>query len=601
MIRRSDLKLIVATADLGNRVIPLRDRSLRVGRGTDQDICIPDRKISSAHALLEPAPGGYRLRDLGSTNGTYVNNELVEGTVSIAPGDELRFGNTRVLFTDRDPRELDWPGSESGALPSSLDSDSDFAAIPSTAREPREELGNTVKFRVGDIERDLFESEETHGSIAALQRRLQVLYRMSVLTRTLANNLGPLLDKALELVLDVSGANRGAFFLVEQGRLQPVAVRGRRGPVEAKGISRTLLRQVLHTGEAFLSKDAQTDDRFEAGKSIYKHDIRSALAVPLRSQDEVLGVLHLDKRSSKRPFGGEDLQLAVIVAQQAAATIANARLFDAIRRANQELEAARDEIVAWNQELEHKVERRTEEVQAQAAQIAELSQQKDQLLGMVAHDLRTPLAGMLGFAEVAIAGIEAGMDSEATLDDLAVIKSTAQEMSELLNDLLDVSRLEAGKIRIEPRPVDLSELAREGERRYAMWAQAKQIGFRARVPGEALVVIADPKRVRQVLNNLISNAIKYSSQGTITLSLERKGKQVEVAVQDTGQGIAPDEIDKVFAKYEQTRTLATAGEHGAGLGLSIAKRLVEEHGGQIWVESKQGVGSRFTFSLPLAG
>ena len=600
MFRRSDLKLIVATADLGNRVIPLRDRSLRVGRGTDQDICIPDRKISSAHALLEPAPGGYRLRDLGSTNGTYLNNELVEGTISIAPGDELRFGNTRVLFTDRDPRELDWPGSESGALLAPSDSGSDFAEIPAAGRE-RELLGNTVKFRVGDIERDLFESEEGHGSIAALQRRLQVLYRMSVLTRTLANNLGPLLDKALELVLDVSGANRGAFFLVEQGRLQPVAVRGRRGPLEAKGISRTLLRQVLHTGEAFLSEDAQRDARFEAGQSIYKHDVRSALAVPLRSQDEVLGVLHLDKRSSKRPFGGEDLQLAVIVAQQAAATIANARLFDAIRRANRELEVARDEIVAWNQELEHKVEQRTEEVQAQAAQIAELSQQKDQLLGMVAHDLRTPLAGMLGFAEVAIAGIEAGMDSEATLEDLAVIKSTAQEMSELLNDLLDVSRLEAGKIRIEPRPVDLAELAREGERRYAMWARAKQIAFRARVPAEALVVIADPKRVRQVLNNLISNAIKYSSQGTITLSLERKGKQVEVAVQDTGQGIAPDEIDKVFAKYEQTRTLATAGEHGAGLGLSIAKRLVEEHGGQIWVESQQGVGSRFTFSLPLAG
>ncbi|MGE0711398.1 MAG: ATP-binding protein [Planctomycetota bacterium] len=616
---RRELKLIVNTAELGNRVIPLRDRRLSVGRATDQDICIPDRKISSAHALLEPVEGGYRLRDLGSTNGTYVNNQLVEGIHQLEPGDELRFGNTRVLYTDKDPRALDWPGPDPiGPTGTDHGSDTGATAVPgptgAPALGPTEraslddliggDLGpKTVKFKVRDIERDLFDSEEVTAPVAALQRRLQVLYRMTALTRELGHQIPSLLDQALQLVLEVSEADRGAFFLCdEQGRLEPAVVRNRRGPAEARGVSRTILRQVLQTGEAILTQDAQQDERFEAHQSIYTHNIRSALAVPLRAQDDVIGVLHLDKRSSRRPFGTEDLQLAVIVAQQAATTIANARLFDAIRRANRELEGARDEILRWNQELEHKVAERTHEVQTQAEQIARLSRQKDQLLGMVAHDLRTPLAGMLGFAEVAIAGIRAGMEAEHTLEDLEVIKTTAQEMSELLNDLLDVSRLEAGKIRIEPRPLDLVAAVQEGRRRYEMWAAAKEISFQARVPDGRLVVQADPRRIQQVLNNLISNAIKYSSQGgTIVLALRRHDGFVQVSVEDTGQGIAADDLDKVFASYEQTKTLATAGEHGAGLGLSIAKALVEQHGGEIWVESVVGVGSRFTFSLPLLG
>ena len=589
----SQLKLILASEG-GPRVICLEQRRLTVGRAADQDLCLTDRKISGSHAILEVHAGGYRLRDLGSTNGTYLNGVLVAGTKQLRLGDEIMFGKTRALYTDRDPRELDWPGSETERSVSP-DSDSDLA--------PLELPGGpqTVKFRVQDIERDLFDSEETLGSVAALQRRLQVLYRMTALTRSPGPSIAQLLDQALKLVLEVSDADRGAFFLVDETsrKLTPRGVRDRRGPTEARGISRTILKQVLSTGEAIISRDAQQDQRFEANQSIMTNNIRSALAVPLHAQDEVLGVLHLDKRSARRPFESEDLQLAVIVAQQAAATIANLRLFDAIRLANRELEGARDEILRWNQELEHKVAERTHEVQAQAERIAELSRQKDQLLGTVAHDLRTPLTGMLGFAEVAISDLQAGSATEHTLEDLLVIRQSAQEMSELLNDLLDVSRLEAGKLRIEPRPLDLGARIDGDRRRYEMWASSKEIHFSAEIPAAPLWVLADPKRIQQVLNNLVSNAIKFSSPGgTIILGLGAGPDLVEVFVQDTGQGIAPDDLEKVFASYEQTKTLATAGEHGAGLGLSIAKKLVEQHGGEIWVDSRPGVGSRFTFSLP---
>jgi signal transduction histidine kinase len=353
-----------------------------------------------------------------------------------------------------------------------------------------------------------------------------------------------------------------------------------------------MLQQVFESGEAILSRDVHHDQRFDANHSIFRTNIRSALAVPLRGQDSTLGVLHLDKRDSRRPFDEEDLHLAVIVAQQVAATLHNARLFEEVSRANRELESARDEILRWNQDLEKKVADRTREV-------AELNRHKDQLLGMVAHDLRTPLAGLLGFAEVAIVGIDGGIEPAKTREDLDIIRTTALEMSELLNDLLDVARIESGKLSVDPRDIDLAALIRAAAPRYARWAEHKQIQFDLHVPAGVQPVCADPKRIQQVLNNLVSNAIKFSNPGAlISLGVRREAELVLVSVADTGQGIESVELDKIFASYEQASARATAGEDGSGLGLSIAKKLIEHHGGKIWVESRPGVGSKFTFSLP---
>ncbi len=595
----SALKLIVRSGALAaDRVILLHDERLTVGRGPDQDLCIPDRKISSAHALLEPVPGGYRIRDLGSTNGTYVNGELVQGVRRLELDDEILFGSTRVLFTDRDPDQLQWDDAPApevspafGRPPSSgTDADDPLAFL--------EDLGGprTVKFNLKDIERGLFDTAELDGGAKALQRRLQVLYRVTLVARSL--DVQAILRDAVGLLLEVIEADRGSIFLRDaSGQLVEAAAEGR-GPGGAPaGVSRGILAQALHEGEAILSRDAQEDQRFAANQSIYAFGIRSALVVPLRVQEEILGVLSLDKRESRRPFDHDDLQLAAIVAQQVAAALSSARLIDAITRANRELEAARDEILRWNQELEHKVEQRTREVQAQAAKIAELHQQKDQLLGMVAHDLRTPLTGLLGFAEVALVDLDTGGPVK---EDLEVIRTTALEMNELLSDLLDVAKFEAGKIRLNPQDVDLAAVLAEGRRRYDLWAQAKGIAFRLALRGPLPRARVDARRVQQVLNNLVSNAVKFSSKGgAITLSAREVDGEIQVAVTDTGQGIDAGEIDKIFGQFEQTSAQATAGERGSGLGLAIAKKLVELHGGRIWVESKRGVGSKFTFTLPL--
>ncbi|MCO5165773.1 MAG: ATP-binding protein [Planctomycetes bacterium] len=596
----SGLKLIVRSSALGaDRVILLHDERLSVGRGTDQDLCIPDRKISSAHALLEPIQGGYRIRDLGSTNGTYVNGELVQGVRLLAADDEILFGNTRVLYTDREPDGLAWDPTPLEATPPTAAGPALGGVTDRAERfEPEswrldEELGGpqTVKFKLQDLEQGLLDLAGQEAEARSLQRRLGVLYRMTLLARSF--DAQALLRDAVGLLLEAVEADRGSIFLRDgAGQLVEAVSEGRgRG-----GASRGLLAQALQGGEAILIRDAQFDHRVAANQSIHTFGIRSALVVPLRVHDEVLGALHLDKRESRKPFDQDDLQLAVIVAQQVAAALANARLIDQITRANRELEAARDEILRWNQELEHKVEQRTREVQAQAAKIADLHQQKDQLLGMVAHDLRTPLTGLLGFAEVALVDLDTG---GPVREDLDVIRTTALEMNELLSDLLDVAKFEAGKIRLALQEVDLAQVLGEGRRRYDLWAQAKGIAFRLALRGPLPRARVDARRVQQILNNLVSNAVKFSSKGgAITLSAREVDGAVEVSVTDTGQGIEPSEIDRIFGQFEQTSAQPTAGERGSGLGLAIAKKLVELHGGRIWVESKKGVGSKFTFTLP---
>jgi signal transduction histidine kinase len=361
-----------------------------------------------------------------------------------------------------------------------------------------------------------------------------------------------------------------------------------------------MIREAIEAGEAVITRDAQQDDRFQANQSIYLYGIRSAITVPLTSRDKTLGVVHLDKRDSRRPFDEEDLHVLVIVCTQGASALANAELIEEITTANKNLAAAKGEIERWNRDLEKKVEERTLEIQRQSEKIAELAKQKDELLGMVAHDLRTPLTGLLGFSEIAIQGIHTKAPIERVKEDLEVIRATAVEMNDLLSDLLDVSKIEAGKLSIAPFPTDIREIVEDQHRRYVLWADSKKIEFRVQLAPTLPKIPLDARRIQQVLNNLVSNAIKFSQTGdAVTLAIQRTTECVEVSVSDTGQGIAPEDLARLFNRFEQGSSKATKGERGSGLGLSIAKKIVELHGGQIWVDSKKGVGSRFTFTLPV--
>lgn len=602
-------KLLVRLKFGGEQAVALRGQPIAIGRGSGQDVRLTDRKISSAHALLEPHGAGYRIRDLGSTNGTYVNGQLVHGVRGLELEDVIQFGDTQVLYTVRQPGTVQWPAP-------ALSSDEALLREFDDLEDPGL---RTLKFTLTDLEQEFVQPDEGADQ---LRQRLEALFRVTTVLKS-ASSIPQLLESTLELVFSASKADRGVILLRSErpdGPLRPIASRerskrGSREPRPASGsgsgttmmraidlqrFSRGLLDEALHSGEAVLSRDTRADGRFASNFSIHANGITSAVAVPLPGPERTLGVLYLDKRGFEAPpFKQEDLQLAAIVAQQAGAAVGGLTMLEALRHANAELETARDEILRWNQELERKVQERTSEVQAQAGKIAELNHEKDALMGMVAHDLRTPLSGLLGFAEIALEGLDSGEDPSTLREDLDVIKSTAMEMNELLSDLLDVSRMEAGKVQFSPETVDLIAFLSESERRYELLASRKQITFRLALPESLPPVRLDPLRIRQVLNNLVSNACKFTNPGgMVTLQARVTPAAFEVSVTDTGQGIAADELDRVFQRYEQTSAQATAGEKGSGLGLAIAKRLVEMHGGKIWVESKPGVGTRFTFALP---
>lgn len=231
-------------------------------------------------------------------------------------------------------------------------------------------------------------------------------------------------------------------------------------------------------------------------------------------------------------------------------------------------------------------------------ELARLNEQKNQLLGMAAHDLRNPLGVIMSYAKFLdrFAGVKLD-DKERQF--LAQIEKSSQFMLRLLEDLLDVSQIESGKLQLALAPLDLAATVAGNVELNRMLASAKNIAIDLPLPAAPLWVEADATKIEQVLNNLISNAVKYSHPGTtVRVTLEADAGEVTVKVRDQGQGIPEAELSHLFQPFSKTSVKSTGGEKSTGLGLAITRRIVEGHGGRIGVESRVGEGSSFSFSLP---
>lgn len=228
----------------------------------------------------------------------------------------------------------------------------------------------------------------------------------------------------------------------------------------------------------------------------------------------------------------------------------------------------------------------------------ELDEMKSRLLSTVSHELRTPLSSIKGFATTLLRE-DVTWDESTRREFLSIIDNESDRLSELISNLLDMSRMEAGSLRVEPEPVDLAPIVTETVTEFQVMTAMHQLS--TVVPPALPHVWADPRRVRQVLRNLVENAIKYSPEGgSIVIRVEPRPDSLETSVTDSGLGITPQHLDRVFDRFYQADSASTRRVGGAGLGLSICKAIVEAHEGEIWVESQPGVGSTFHFTLPLA-
>ena len=231
-------------------------------------------------------------------------------------------------------------------------------------------------------------------------------------------------------------------------------------------------------------------------------------------------------------------------------------------------------------------------------QLSRASQFKSEFLAKMSHQLRTPLTAIIGFCEVLTEGMDGELSREQA-QDVGEIHKSGQILLELINDILDLSKIEAGKIEIAVQEVDLGAIADQVIKSLYHIAETKALKLKCDLSPGVETVMADPVRVREILTNLVSNAIKFTPAGSVTIRGKPLGAMAEISVVDTGIGIEPGAHQRIFEEFRQASAKISRTYGGTGLGLSIARKLVELQGGQMGLESEPGKGSRFWFTLPI--
>ncbi len=293
---------------------------------------------------------------------------------------------------------------------------------------------------------------------------------------------------------------------------------------------------------------------------------RSFVVTPLVTGGSVVGIIWADNSDSGRPIKKEAIGSLIFLANQAALAIRNIQLYINLEEANKEL--------------------------------VRLSNIKSEFVSTVSHELRTPLTSIKE-GVLLVLDQTAGKINDTQKRCLTIAQQEVDRLARIINNLLDISRIEAGKVELKKRWVNIAELSKEVLTSLQSQAKDKGIHLRFEPPTDLPKMYIDPDRIKEVFINLLGNALKFTlRRGKITLRIEDKKDEVEVSVSDTGPGIPADQMDKIFDKFHQVEGASFSGTGGTGLGLPIAQKIIEMHQGRIWVKSRLGRGSRFIFTLP---
>jgi signal transduction histidine kinase len=312
--------------------------------------------------------------------------------------------------------------------------------------------------------------------------------------------------------------------------------------------------------------DAALDDRVPPAGVARRAGVRSMLLVPMKRDDDVLGVIAVN-HSKPAAFTEARIDLLKTFADQAVIAIENVRLFT--------------------------------ELQDRTSQLQVANRHKDEFLANMSHELRTPLNAIIGFSEVMIEKMF-GDINEKQEEYLNDILSSGRHLLSLINDILDLSKIEAGKMDLDLADFNFAAAIDNALTLVHERAARRGLVLTQEVDERIGDVRGDERKIKQVLLNLLSNAIKFTPEGgRVQVRAVAKGDVVEVSVTDTGVGIAPEDQETVFEEFRQVGTDVAKKHEGTGLGLALTRRFVELHGGNIWLESEVGVGSTFTFAIPV--
>ena len=464
--------------------------------------------------------------------------------------------------------------------------------VASVEPNTRDEVGELA----GLFNRMTQSLKERNQAIQTQLNQLQTLNRTgTAIISTL--DIDKLLNVVLHLLMDNLGYRRMLLMLYDPHRRAAYGARLAGVSRELEEAARLLEMPIeddgsLHADLLLRGRGVLIEDIDSVADRMYppilamarQEGVRGFIAAPLKTSQRIMGFIAADRGES--PCRQEDLDLLLTIATQVAVAIDNAQAY-------QDLEEL-------TRTLEHRVQDRTRELQVANEKLQELDRLKSAFVSIVSHELRTPMTSIKGYIENMLDGLTGGL-TERQAYYLGRVKFNVERLTRMINDLLDLSRIEAGRVELARVPLPISELIPEIVESLQPVAQAKSISIQHRHQGPPVEISGDRDKLHQILTNLIQNAVKFTPSGG-QISIETKpvaGGLVQFCVADTGCGISPDEQGRIFERFYRGETIQV-DQRGAGLGLPITKSLVELHGGSIWVESVLGQGSRFYFTIPIA-
>jgi signal transduction histidine kinase len=410
-----------------------------------------------------------------------------------------------------------------------------------------------------------------------LQNALERQTALSEILRVISSSptdVQPVLDAIAERAARLCDAAAASMYLLDGDVLCHLASKGP-SPDPVSHVDTLAIDRQSISGRAFLERRIiQVNDMLAAGDDYprshelaQRFDHRSVLVIPLIREGQPFGTILL-RRKDVRPFNDREIALLRTFGDQAAIAIENVRLFNEIQDKSRQLEVA--------------------------------NKHKSEFLANMSHELRTPLNAIIGFSEVLLERLFGDLNDKQD-DYLKDIHSSGRHLLSLINDILDLSKIEAGRMELEASRFDIALALSNALTLVRERAQRHGIALIQEVDSALGELVADERKFKQILVNLLSNAVKFTPDGgRIEVTARRADGHAEIAVHDTGIGIAPEDQDTVFEEFRQVGRDYTKKQEGTGLGLALTRRFVELHGGRIRLESEPGKGSTFTFTIPLS-
>jgi len=522
--------------------------AMSIGREAGNFVQLDDNEVSRRHAEVRRVGDSFVVGDLKSSNGTWLNSRKIE-RAELASGDQIQVGRT-ILVYSRD-------GEHVPAV-SQVD-------IVSTANAGE---GSRIVRTARDAEGgDQLPDDTQNRWLARARSNLQVMYRTSLaVSHTL--DIDELLGRILQLVFEWIEADRGCIMLLdpESKQLRTKARRDRRiGQTTSMAISRTILDYVLDRGEGVITSDAQDDDRFSGGHSVVRTGVREAICVPMQGRYGTVGVIYVDTtvplgdaiEGGQRQFTDEHLKLLIAIGHQAALAVEDTTYYSAM---------------------------------VQSERLAAVGQ----TIATLSHHIKNILQGIRGGSYLVDMGLE-NEDLAVVHKGWDIVNRNQNKISSLVMDMLSFSKER------EPDPVPSDLVALVADIVETVQQRAAEIGATITwsPPNDIPQLLFDPEALSRAILNVVTNALdavedRPNAVVTIQIACDTVAQRVSVTVSDNGEGMTPETIAEIFNLF-----VSTKGARGTGLGLTVSRKILREHGGDIRVTSVPGEGSTFVLEFPL--